>query len=331
MSAREITEETLREWIDGFRVSRVLLTAVELGVFRELRRGAGAGELAARIGAKERSTGKLLDALTALGLLEKQASVYRPTLEAQKFLDPDSPDYMANLGHVSNLWRTWSRLTDVVRQGKPVETDRGPTEQATADFIGAMQYHASRRAAGVASLLDLEGVSRILDVGGGSGAFAVELVRCAGPEASGIVFDLPAVTSLTRKYLALAEMSDRIGTESGDYNRDPFPQGFDLVFMSSIVHINSPQQNAALIAKGAAALNPGGQLVVREFLMNEDRTGPLHAALFALNMLVNTPEGDAYTESEIRAWMNQAGLLDIRCTEADGGASLLTGRRPAKR
>ena len=324
----QVTEETLMQWMNGFRVGRVLLTAVELDLFTLVQAGATAQQVARALGAPERPIDRFLNAVTALGLLEKQDGVFRPTPPAQRFLLPGSPDYMANLGHMTHLWHAWSRLTEVVKSGTPARSVADLSPQETADFIAAMQHHASRASGQVADLLDLSGVSRILDVGGGSGAFAIALVDKAGPRCTGTVLDLCSVTVLTRGYLAGAGMTGRIDTVDGDYHVDPFPCGYDLVFMSSIIHINSPEQNQALVAKGSAALNSGGRLVVREFVMNEDRSGPLPAALFALNMLVNTPKGDTYTASEMRSWMERAGLHEVQVVEAGPGAALVIGQRP---
>lgn len=321
----QITEETLIEWGGGFRVARVLFTAVELDVFANTREWASASQVARAIGGAERSTRFLLDALTSLGLLEKMDGNYRNTPASAELLDPASPRYMANLKHWGYLWHSWSTLTEVVRTGSLAPPGKQMSPKETENFIAAMAYRSSRIGSAVAAALNLKGVSRVLDVGGGSGGLAVALVRAAGPQASGTVLDLPWVTPLTRKYLSDAGMSDRIDTVDGDFTIDPLPHGYDLVLMSSIIHIHSPKVNTVLIAKGAEALNPGGQLVVRDYLINEERTGPLQATLFALNMLVNTQEGDAYTESEITGWMKQAGLKETRRIDLDEGASLVIG------
>jgi O-methyltransferase domain len=118
---------------------------------------------------------------------------------------------------------------------------------------------------------------------------------------------------------------------AGDYERDDLGQGFDLVFLSAILHSNSPQGNRDLIQKGVAALNPSGQLVVQDFIVDEGRGGPPFGVLFALNMLVGTEAGDTYTESEVQQWMLEAGLTRVARQDTPFGTSLIVGRRAGRR
>jgi len=193
-------------------------------------------------------------------------------------------------------------------------------------FIAAMHWRACQHAPGVVASLDLGGVSRVLDVGGGSGAYAMEFAR-AKPGSTAVVFDLPNVLPLTAEYLRRADLQDRVALVAGDYNRDDLGGSFDLVFLSAIIHSNSPEGNRELIRKGAAALNPAGQLVVQDFIVQEDRTGAPFAVMLALNMLVGTETGDTYTESEVRQWMAEAGLSRVTRTDTSFGTSLIVGRR----
>ncbi len=227
-----------------------------------------------------------------------------------------------------NLWKSWSTLTEAVRTGHPaIEQalpDRG--DQWFRSFIAAMHDRARNQAALIAGMLDLSGVGRLLDVGGGSGAFSIAFAR----EAEGLratVFDLPNVTALTREYVEREGLASRIDTRNGDYTRDDLGGGYDLVFLSAIVHSNSFEENRVLISKCAAALNRGGRLAVLDFVMDEDRTSPAMGAIFSLNMLVGTKSGDTYTESEIRGWLQLAGIEEISRTDTSFGSSLLIGRR----
>jgi len=145
-----------------------------------------------------------------------------------------------------------------------------------------------------------------------------------------VVFDLPSVIPLAKSYIQAEALSAEVETVAGDYQRDDLGEGFDLVFLSAIVHSNSFEENARLISKAADALRPRGQVVVQDTLMNEERTGPLPAALFALNMLVGTERGDTYTESEVRVWMERAGLRDIVRRDTPVGTNLVIGRKPAQ-
>ena len=121
----------------------------------------------------------------------------------------------------------------------------------------------------------------------------------------------------------------RVTTATGDYLADDLPGGFDLVFLSAVVHSNSSEENASLIRKCAAALEPGGRVAVMDFVMNDDRTAPATGALFAINMLVATARGDTFTEAEIRGWLAGAGLDQGPRLETPFGSAIVVGRRPS--
>ena len=163
---------------------------------------------------------------------------------------------------------------------------------------------------------------------GGSGAFAVAFVR-AKRGVTATVFDLPDVLPLTERYVSAEGLLERIDLVAGDYTSDELPRGYDLVFLSAIIHSNSPDQNRKLLRNCARALNPKGSLVVQDFIMDENQTNPPAGAFFALNMLVGTAAGDTYRESEIRDWMKEAGLSDINKVETPFGSAQVRGTKPA--
>jgi SAM-dependent methyltransferase len=317
------------EMANAFQRSRVLLTAYELGVFTVLNdEWKTSAEVAHALETDERATDRLMNALTALGLLEKRDGRFTSSPTAATFLVKGKPGYMAGLAHTAHLWLTWSGLTTAVRRGASVVGDevneRG--DEWLRAFIGAMHWRAQQMADQIVRLLDLPGVSRVLDVGGGSGAFSMAFVR-AGAGIHAVVFDLPNVVPLTKNYVESAGYAAQVSTVVGDYKRDDLPRGFDLVFLSAIVHANPIDENRRLIRKSAAAVDPGGQVVVLDQIMNEDRTAPLPGAMFALNMLVGTGAGDTYTESEVRSWMEEAGLGNVTRTDTPFNNVLVIGRR----
>jgi ubiquinone/menaquinone biosynthesis C-methylase UbiE len=189
-----------------------------------------------------------------------------------------------------------------------------------------MHGRACQQAPGVVALLDLSGVSRVLDVGGGSGAYTMAFVR-AKEGIRATVFDLPNVIPLTRSYIEKEGLSHKVETVVGDYNVNELGGGFDLAFLSAIVHSNSFEENRGLMWKVSRALSPQGQAVVQDFIMDEGRTSPPFGALFALNMLVGTESGDTYTELEVRMWMEEAGLSHITRKDTGFGTSLIIGRK----
>lgn len=328
MSNQITSPKILMEMITEFRVSRIILTGFELGIFTVLgSSGKTSGEVAEKLSLAPRSADRLMNALVAVGLLTKSDHVFSNNTFSSKFLVKGSPAYMGGISHMVNTWRTWNTLTEAVKAGTTVAIDPNMADRGDAwlePFIAAMHQRAVPQAVEVANVLDFSSVKKILDIGGGSGAFCFEFIkRCK--DASAVVFDLPTVVPITRKYIDQAGFDSSVKTVAGDYMADQFGKGFDLVYISAVIHINSPDENLDILKKSAASLNPGGQVVIMDHVMNEDRTEPYEGAIFAINMLAGTKHGDVYTESEIKSWMNDAGLKNIKRVDTVSGTSLMIG------
>jgi SAM-dependent methyltransferase len=318
--------DDLTQMANAWREGRILLTAVELDLFSAVGDGATAAGVAAGLAADPRGVGCLLHALAALGLLEKRGESFHNGPVAARFLCAGAPDdRRAALLHTAALWHRWSALTECVRSGRPA--DRGPREETdTAAFIAAMHANSTQRAPALIAALDLAGVRRVLDVGGGSGGHAIALAR-ALPGARVEVLDLADVVPLTARYVAAAGVADRVSTRVGDLNADDFGSGYDLVLISAICHMNGPAQNADLIRRAARALAPGGRVVVLDHILEPDHTAPVAGAIFAVNMLVNTEAGGNYTEAEYSGWMRDARLADVAHLRMPGPTGLMVGTK----
>jgi SAM-dependent methyltransferase len=327
---KKASPSTILASVYAFRTARVLLTAYELDLFTALDSAPKTSVDVARfLGTDQRATDRLMNALCAMGYLKKKKGVFTNSPLAARFLVKGQPEYLAGIMHSVSLWRTWSTLTDAVRAGTSV-TVRGEVNERREDwleaFIAAMHARAYKQAPAVIKALDLRGVRRVLDVGGGSAAFSMAFVR-AKKDIRAVVFDLPNVIPLSRQYIEAEHLSGRIDTQIGDYTVDSLGNGFDLAFLSAVIHSNSVEANRQLFKKVADALNPNGQIIVQDHIMSEDRTDPAGGALFALNMLVGTKAGDTYTESEIRAWMEESGFKNIRKKASPLGTDLVMGRK----
>ncbi len=328
-NARAIIDgpDQIIEMASAFQKSRIILTAFELDVFTSIGKdGKTSGEVAASIRADHRGTDRLLNALCAIGFLRKESGRFMNTDSSLRYMVKGSEDYLSRIGHSLNLYRSWGSLTDAVKAGTTVLA-REYDPVSLVNFIEAMHHRAKKTADHLVSHIDLDGVNRVLDVGGGSGVYSMAFVKTK-PLLRSVVFDLPKVTELTRKYIDAAGLAASISTMDGDYNKDDFGTGYDLVFMSAIVHINSYDENVALMKRAWRALNPGGIIVIQDHIMEDDRTTPARGALFALNMLVNTQRGDTYTEGEMRQWLEAAGCVDIRRIPTGMENDLMTGKRP---
>ncbi len=313
--------EHLNERIRAFQESRVILSALELDVFTAIGEGATAAQLAERICAAPRATEMLLNALAALSLLVKRDGVFYNSEEAARYFAEGSPDNARPaLLHTAHLWQTWSTLTNSVRAGTVTVGDW------TESFIAAMHRNASERAPLVVKAVGAEGVIRMLDVGGGSGAYSIAFAQ-AHPALHADILDLPRVEPIANRHIQAAGVADRVHVRVGDLRCGAIGEGYGLVFLSAICHMLSEAENLDLLRRCLAALAPGGRLVIQDFILEPDKTTPRFAALFALNMLVGTPGGSSYSEPEYAAWLGQAGFAEIHRVRPPGPTGLMIGTR----
>lgn len=324
-----IKPEQIRDLASAFQKSRILLTAVELDIFTYTDKHLSlADDIAEKIGTDPKATERLMNALAAMGFLRKVHGKFYNTEPASQFLVKGKPDYMGGLLHSANMWNNWHTLTDAVKEGTCIKKERAHivNDDSREAFIAAMHYRAVKHAEIIAYMLDLKGTTKMIDIGGGSGAFAMEFCR-KNPGLKGVVFDLPHIIPITKRYVEEAGMAETIGFIEGDYLESDIGSGYDFIFMSAIVHINSYEQNKTLVKKCSEALNPGGQIVIVDFIMDEDKTNPLHGTFFSINMLVATECGDTYTDSEIRQWFLDAGVSKVERKNTSFGTSLMIGRK----
>ncbi len=316
------------EMVNAFRISRIILSAHELNIFSMLKDGPLTSvNVAKAAGTNERATDRLMNALVPIGLLKKSGSQFYNTDFTTRFMIKGQPSYMGGIDHLVQLWRTWSTLTEAVKAGTSVAFKQPIGERDDTwlePFIAAMHSRALQQAKEIAAVLDLTETKNMLDIGGGSGAFTFEFIR-ENPTIKGIIFDLPNVIPLTKQYITREGFDGKVSTISGNYLKDKFGHNFDLILLSAVIHINSPEENKDLINKCTEALNPDGQLVILDHVMTEDRTLPAAGAFFALNMLVGTEKGDTYTENEIKSWLQKAGFRYIRRRDTPQGSNMMIG------
>ncbi|MGD1214381.1 MAG: methyltransferase [Terriglobales bacterium] len=328
MAAREkagVLPDRLDQMIRGYMPSRCILTALELDIFTAVGDGANAEQIGTKINANARAVGMLLNALVALGLLSKSGDDYKNTPESARFFVQGSKDNHRNgLLHTANIWHRWSTMTDAVRSGTRVPTDRDDTPAWTRNFIAAMQRHAKDRAPLVVKALGTAGVRRILDLGGGSGAYSIAFAK-AGPDVRCEILDIPEVVPLAAEYVSQAGVLAQVSLRTGDMLQDDFGSGYDIIMLNAICHMFSEEQNRDIFRRAHQALAPNGRLVVQDFILNADKTGPQHAALFSLNMLVNTDAGASYSEFEYAHWMKAAGFIEVCRINLPGPSGLMVG------
>ncbi|MGB9235351.1 MAG: methyltransferase [Terriglobales bacterium] len=318
--------DNLYEMTRSFMPSRALLTALELDMFTALGAGASAGQVAQKIRADLRATEMLLNALASLKLLEKRDGTFFNTTASARFFAAGSRDNaQPGLLHIAHIWHGWSTLTECVRAGTSVQT--GVREEHwSQDFIAAMDHNAKERAGAVVKAVEPGGIKRMLDLGGGSGAYSIAFAR-AVPGLKSEILDLGNVVPLTQRYIRQAGLADRITTRAGDMLRDPLGENYDLILILAICHMFSPEENRQLFQRAYKALAPKGRLVVQDFILEPGKTAPRAAALFSLNMLVGTRAGASYSEPEYTTWMGEAGFSDVRRVRLPGPGGLMIGVR----
>ncbi len=327
MAAREkagMLPDRLEQMIRGYMPTRCILTALELDIFTAVGDGANAEQIGAKLHANARAVGMLLNALVALNLLSKSGDDYKNTPESARFFVQGSKDNQRDgLLHTANIWHRWSTLTDAVRKGTRVPIGRD-TPEWTRNFIAGMQRNARDRAPIVVKALGATGVRRVLDLGGGSGAYSIAFAK-AGSEVRCEVLDIPEVVPLTAEYVSQAGVSTQVSVRAGDMLRDDFGSGYDVIMLNAICHMFSEQQNQDIFRRAHRALASNGRLVVQDFILNPEKTAPQHAALFSLNMLVGTDGGASYSELEYSRWMKAAGFAEVSRINLPGPSGLMVG------
>ena len=312
--------EALKDVASAFMKSQVLLVANQYDLFTKIDgRNMTSEEMAGLLGTDHRATRMILDVLVGMNYLEKRNGRYRNAEVSRRLLVAGSPYYQGDsLRHRYRLWFSWSALRDVLKTGKPPEdiSVEYPVseEERTKNYILAMANMSRIKAEQLAGTIDLSGVKVLLDLGGGPGTYALAFAR-RYPELRAVVYDLPEVCPIAEEQIAQAELSDRVTTKPGDFLTDKLGNGYDAIFISSIIHIYSLIENQHILNKCFQALPQGSRIVVKDFFLNEDRSGPLPSLLFAINMLVRTKAGDVYTFRQVEEMLTEAGFTGLRRVE----------------
>ncbi|RZT95784.1 methyltransferase family protein [Ancylomarina subtilis] len=317
----------LREVSMAFQKSRILLTAYELDLFTFIGKDCYSSEkISNALNSHKDATERLLNALVALNLLVKTDGNYRNSEESYQLLSKNSPNYLGGLMHMNHLWHTWSQLTDVVKTGKPAQSteinQRG--NEWLESFIHAMHDRGKRQAPSQVSKINLQNIESVLDVGGGSGCFCMEFIK-RKPGLRTAIFDLPNVVPISKRIIEKEGFTGKIEHYSGDYTKDELPKGFDLVFLSAIIHSNSNETNQGLVKKCYNSLNANGKIIIQDWIMNDAKTKPVQGAIFSINMLVGVEGGNCYSENEVSQWMNHAGFTDISKLVLESGIVQVVG------
>lgn len=307
----------------SFWSSKVLLTAVEFGLFTRLasRRLTGA-ELGAELNLHPRAIADFFDALVALKFLGRDGdgpgSLYFNTPEAALYLDEKSPRYVGGIMVMLNarLFKYWHDLPEALRTGKPQnEVKHGGKsifEELYADlakleqFMGAMTGLSRLNFEAFAGQFDFSRYRTLCDVGGATGLLCIE-VAAKHPHLQCTSFDLPPVEPIAQRHIAAAGLSSRIRTAAGDFFTDPLPAA-DVITMGMILHDWNLEKKMHLIRAAYAALPPGGALVAIEALIDDARRENAFGLLMSLNMLIEFGDAFDFSGADFRQWCSEAGF-----------------------
>jgi O-methyltransferase domain len=276
-----------------------------------------------------------MNALVGFNFLAKDSGGrYTLTPESAAFLVSSKPGFLGKFAELSGLKmiQTWLPLPEVVKTGKP---STAVNQQTTGDSffqelvepIFAMSYPATQFAGQALGLANAKNPIKQLDIGTGSGVWGIGLAQ-QSPQIRVTAQDWPGVLDVTRRMAARFGLADRFSYLPGDFQEVDFGTGYNLVTIGHILHGEGVERSRQLLKKAAAAMAPKGTMVISEFLVNQDRTGPPMGLIFAVNMLAHTEDGDTFSFEEISGWLKEAGLLNPRKLETGGPVGLVLADKP---
>jgi len=328
----KLTTKRLTNMAFSFKQTGVLLAAIEMDLFSKVADGANKmPEMAKRLELPLDAVDKLVTACVAVGLLEKRDDRYFNAPDVDRYLVRGRPSHYGDflLFQMKTEYDSWKELGARLRQ-PPITTglyQLMAVDANAARGVTVAGYNSSIAAGRkLAREFDFSPYSLFLDLGGGSGCYSIAAAE-KYPNLRAIVFDFATVCTVAEEFIAQAGLSDRITTHPGDFMVDEFPPGADLVGIIGNLHAYSLDETEFVIKKAFQALTPGGGMIVIDYMLNDDRVGPLEPALRHLETMSST--GWVKTAAEISEYMRRAGAVDIVAGEfIPGSMCRVTGRKP---
>lgn len=320
-----VAPEPIFQLATGFMAAKHLFIANEVRLFEKLSDGpATLDELTQRTGVPRRTLRIVADAMTALGLVERNRDRYQNTPLAAAYL---SRQPVTDLRPFLRVWNQlsyprWTRLEDAVRQGKGVFGTLQFSAEEQKIFSEGVEAFTAATAEALAIKYDFSRHRRILDLGGGTGSFLKALLE-KHPGLECTLYEIPAAAAVARQRLAETPFAEKIRTVEGDFFRDAVPDGYDAFLIANVVHVFAPERNLELLRRIRARAPQGARLLIVDFWTNAIHTEPVFAALMAGEFLVMTGEGDVYSVDEARDWFRQTGWQFVEHKPLAGPQSLV--------
>jgi len=320
----------------GFWPSKVLLSAVEMGLFTALAKGPQSlGQIQTQHALHDRGTRDFLDTLVALGFLQRSNGTYANTPATDLFLDKAKPSYIGGILEMANqrLYPAWGHLTEALQTGLPQNELRGGGEPVfetlyadparLKSFLQAMTGVSHGANLTIAANFAWANYKTFVDAGTAQGDLAVQ-IALANPHLTGTGFDLAPVQPIFEEYAQRIGVSDRLKFIAGSFFEQPIPQA-DVILMGHILHDWGLDDKRALIRKAYDALPEGGAFIVYDSIIDDDRSKNAFGLMMSLNMLIETPSGFDYCGADCQAWLKEAGFRDTRVEHLVGPDSMAIG------
>lgn len=324
------SEESILSIASAFRKSKILLSAIELGIFSLIgHRELNSKDVAYELNTDENATERMLNALASIGLLDKSRQHFRNTSESLRYLDKNSSEYIGSLLHMNLNWDSWGKLTEVVKSGKSIYNNlfEERSDEFVEAYINSVHHSYLHEAKGVAESITLKNVKRMMDLGCGSGFYSIEFLK-KNPLMKVIFYDYPKVIKQTEKYLEEANIDDNnYSLVSGQIKDASFEDDLDLIYASFIFEEFSIWDNIEIMKNCYNSLNPNGRLIIHENLINNDRTSPVDSVLYSLNLKLHTEKGDTYTENDYWIMLKEAGFQQVDNLVTEYGTILIRGTK----
>lgn len=336
----QVSPDPVFQMLTGFFASKTLMAAVEMDVFTKLDgRQVTAQEFEQLLGLESRPAQVFASALASVGLLEVKNGKFSNTQVAATFLSKKSPAYMGDFVRMCDerLYKAWDHLTWSLANNKPADVKKGgdaeslfndakeeKSIEAMQKFTHAMHGISIGPAMALAKAFDFSRYKSMIDIGGGSGVYAINVAK-EYPNMTATVADLGPVCKVAEQYIVKYGLQSRVKTTQFDFWKQDVPKGYDVAFLSHIIHDYDEEKGVTLLKKIHASLNPGGAVILSEWMLNDEKTGPVPSAMMGLNMIIETNGGRNYSFAEITEMMKKAGFKNVEKRPLAGPAQIAIG------
>lgn len=330
---KKLTTQRINEMAFAFRNTGTLIAALELDLFTALSEGPTTpAEAAEKTGMPEDSAQRIMIACAALELIEARGDGYVNAPDVDRYLVRGKPAYFGDylIYQTKDDYDGWKNIASRLKPPKRTYHAMAADPKAARAFTVAGFNSSIAVGRKLAREFDFSRYSLYLDLGGGSGCYAIPAVQ-KHPGLKAIVFDQPNVVAVTKEFIEREGVSDRVTTHAGDFFDSEFPRGADLVSYITPLHSYGPEDVQYLINKAFDVVEPGGGILIVDYMINKEKTGPMDSVFRHLGgLLSSTDSGYVNTSTELSEYLSKAGFVGIEERESfiPGSLGIVTGQKP---